>query len=434
MSKNVIHFLLLVVLLGCIFLCNSACNSCNKEKKTIPVKEKKISKINFFMETSGSMAGYLQGSTDFRKRIPNLLVNIEGKIDSGKIPLYNYYIADTIKRFSGNTQDFINAISTQQPAHDKSSEMHKIFKMIAEQTDSNDISIFVSDCILSYPDEVLRKKGNENINKDNAEGELKSRMTTVFIDMQHKNNMCASVYGFNSSFVGNYYTYQNNKIRLNGNVNRPYYMWVIGNRDLLIHFDKQLNELENMQSHTMAMGFGLFGNAIKEGYVLYNYEREGNWSVDGDNGLKDVSVSVKKPCAFAIVVDLSSLPEYAKDTTYLKQYLQKDQHYLEFNIEKIELTKNVNKGKLKKTEQELVSRGTHIFVLRLSNLSQSGEAAINLPLRYDTSYSALSIMDDRDVNNIAGKTFALQHLIDGVIAAYHNKKQNFINISIPIKK
>jgi hypothetical protein len=65
---------------------------------------------------------------------------------------------------------------------------------------------------------------------------------------------------------------------------------------------------------------------------------------------------------------------------------------------------------------------------------QSGEAGIHLPLQYDTSYRSFSIMDDTKVADIAGKTFALQHLIDGVRAAYQNNSQEYIDISIPIKK
>lgn len=432
MSKNVLGILLLVAVSGIAVLC--AC----KEKKKAPVsqqKERKIEKINFFMETSGSMAGYLQGSTEFRKRIPNLLVNIEGHIDSGKLKLHNYYIADSILPFDGTTQQFINAIAVKQPAKNKSSEMHRIFEMIAQHTDSNDISIFVSDCILSYPDNILKEKGNQNLNRDNAEGELKATMTKSFLDLNQRKHMCASVYGFNSSFVGNYYTYQNKVISLKGDVPRPYYLWVIGSKELLTRFNNQMNQMESLQPHTMAMDFGLFGEPVKNGDILFKYAKEGTWSVDGEsNGLKNVNASAKKPCVFALTADLSSLPEYAKDTTYLRQHLQKKSGNLDFSIDKILLTRNIDAGKLKPQELNTVNSGTHVFVFRINNVYQSGEAGIQLPLQYDTSYKALSIMDDTKVTDIAGKTFALQHLIDGVRAAYQNNSQDYIDISIPIKK
>ncbi|ACU61961.1 hypothetical protein [Chitinophaga pinensis] len=431
MSKYAIALLSLLLIAVIIVGCGGG--DPPKGKNEPHQAKKKIVKINFFMETSGSMAGYLQGSTDFRKRIPNLLVNIEGKVDSGKLKLHNYYIADSIVPFSGSTQQFINAISTGHPTKSKSSEMHKIFEMIAQHTDSNDISIFVSDCILSYPDAVLRQKGNENINRDNAEGELKATMTKSFLDLKQHKHMCAMVYGFNSSFVGNYYTYQNKVIPIKGNVSRPYYMWVIGNRELLSHFNNQLNDLESLQPYTMAMDFGLFGEPVKGGNILFNYLREGDWAV-GEDGLKDVSASAKKPCVFAIATDLSSLPAYAKDTTYLRQHLKKQADNLDYSIEKILLAKNIDIGKLKKSERAGVQKGTHVFVLRINNVYQSGNVTLHLPLQYDTSYRALSIMDDSKVTDIDGKTFALQHLIDGVREAYQNNNQDYIDISIPIKK
>ncbi|TWV92999.1 hypothetical protein [Chitinophaga pinensis] len=124
---------------------------------------------------------------------------------------------------------------------------------------------------------------------------------------------------------------------------------MIGNRELLSHFNDQLNELESLQPYTMAMDFGLFGEPVKGGNILFNYLREGDWSV-GEDGLEDVSASAKKPCVFAIATDLSSLPPYAKDTTYLRQHLEKKSGNLDYSIEKILLAKNIDVGKLKTSE------------------------------------------------------------------------------------
>jgi hypothetical protein len=210
-------------------------------------------------------------------------------------------------------------------------------------------------------------------------------------------------------------------------------MWVIGNKELLAHFNSQLNDMESLQPYTMAMDFGLFSEPVKSGNVLFKYAKEGQWAIDGDNGLKGVSASAKKPCVFAMAADLSSLPAYAKDTIYLRKHLEKKSgSNMDYTIDKIILTKNLEAGKLKPGEK--VGKGTHIFVFRINNLYQSGEAGIHLPLQYDTSYRSLSIMDDSKVTDIAGKTFALQHLIDGVKAAYENNNQDYIDISIPIKK
>jgi len=433
MNKHV-FWLLLAIPIALVTGCRNgdASDSKDSTKTLIPVKEKKIARINFFMETSGSMAGYLKGGTDFQKTIPNILVNIESKNDND-LKIHNYYISDSIVPFQGSTDQFINEISTKPLVRGKSSEMHKLFDMIAQHTGDNDISIFVSDCILSYPDAVLKIKGNEEINRNNAAGELKATMTRVFDELRQK-NVCATVYGFNSSFFGKYYTYQNKTIPLNGEVPRPYYMWVIGKNDLLTRFNKQIQQLSCMQPHTMAMSFGLFDQPVTKGNILYAYKREGNWSLEEDGSLEDIVASPKKPCVFAMCVDFSSLPEYAQSPNYISTHLHPQMDNGNLTIEKIELAAKVDKGKLENDEQKLIKTGTHVLVLRVKDIYQSGDVKLSMPLEFDTSYRALSIMDDRTPDAISGKTFALQHLIDGVTEAYDNTDKYYVNISIPLKK
>ena len=412
-----------------IFVCCTD-NHQKKEKALIP-DENKIDKINFFMETSGSMAGYLTGSTDFVKTIPNLLIAIEQKVDSGKLKLHNFFIADTITPFTGTTEDFINELSTKHPAKEKSSEMHKIFKMVADKTDSNDISIFVSDCILSYPDADI--KNNKEINREKAEGGLKPFITSAFNSLQKKNDICASVYGFNSSFNGTYFTYQNGKLPLKGNVVRPYYLWVIGNKELLKHFNSQLKKLESFKPDNVAMDFGIFDEPVNDYNIFFRFKKSGQWEQDG-KGLTGFEIDKQAPSTVAIGLDLSSLPYYAKDTNYLKQHIQLKKDNVDFSISSILLPQNIDRAELKKNELDDFTNATHILVLQISNMYKPrGELKFTLPLQYDTSYKSLSIMDDRNVSAISGKTFAFEYLIDGVRAAYQNPNQEFINISIPIK-
>ena len=408
----------------------SGCGSTDRPIK-IPPPEKKISKINFFMENSGSMAGYVQGATEFRNNIPNLLVEVDGKIDSGLPKLNTYFIADSLVPFNGTTQEFINTIAVRSPAYGKSSQMHKIFKMIADKTDSNDISMFVSDCILSYPDEEIKKK--PEINAENAAGELKSTITNAFLDLQRKNNICASLYGFNSGFNGYYYTYQNKPIKLAGNIPRPYYIWVIGNRDLLIRFNKQLKKLQGFRPDNISIDFGLFSETIHDYKILFMFGRQGDWSTDYKS-LEDVNVPAKKPVVFSIALDLSALPSYASDTTYLLKNLQLESSGLSAKIKRVLLTTSIERNMLKEKEKGIVDNNTHVVQVEITDIYKSGSLNIRLPLQYDTSYRRQSVMDDRNVKDASGKTFALEHLVDGVRNAYQNNDQNFIQISIPVKK
>jgi hypothetical protein len=417
----------LVTLIAMLFLI--ACNEDVKPIITLP--EKKISKINFFMENSGSMAGYVQGATEFRNNIPNLLVEVDGKIDSGLATLRTYFIADSLVAFNGTTQEFINTIAVNNPAYGKSSQMHKIFKMIANKTDSNDISMFVSDCILSYPDAEIKRK--PQINYENAAGELKSTITNAFLDLQQKNNICASLYGFNSRFNGYYYTYQNTPVKLSGNIPRPYYIWVIGNRDLLIRFNKQLKKLQGFRPDNIFIDFGLFSKSIEDYTILFMFDRQGDWSTDYKK-LEEVSASAKKPAVFSIAFDLSSLPSYASDTNYLLKNLTIESSGLTAHIKRVLPATSIERSRLKEKEKGIIEKNTHVVQVEITDIFQSGLLNIRLPLQYDTSYRKQSVMDDRNVNDASGKTFAFEHLVDGVRNAYQNNDQNFIQISIPVKK
>lgn len=104
--------------IGLLFALAGCTSNDHKEKMPAPA-EPRIEKVNFFLEVSGSMAGYLKGATDFVKTIPNLLVAIEQKVDSGRLKLHNYYIADSAMPFTGSTEDFINNMATRQPAKEK---------------------------------------------------------------------------------------------------------------------------------------------------------------------------------------------------------------------------------------------------------------------------------------------------------------------------
>jgi len=385
------------------------------------------------MEVSGSMAGYLKGSTDFVKTVPNLLIAIERNVDSGKQKLHNYYIADSVTSFNGSTQDFINALATQHPAHEKSSEMHKIFKLIADKTDTNDISIFVSDCILSYSDAEIR--ANKEINREKAEGGLKPVITSTFVDLQKKHDICASVYGFDSDFDGIYYTYENGKIPIKkGAVTRPYFLWVIGNKELLKKFNGQLQKLEQFKKNSVAMDFGIFSEPVKTYDLFFKFKKEGEWQIE-DKKIIDAKISKTTPLTVAVAVDLSSLPVFAQDVSYLKEKMQLDKTTADFKIVSVLKPEEISKGDLKKNELDVLTKATHIFIIEISEMYKTkSEMKLRLPLLYDTTYKAISIMDDRDIKNISGKTFAFEHLVDGVRLAYQKPNEDFVSISIPLNK
>lgn len=424
-TVNIIALLLIILVLG-------ACKGCGTKKSpATPPKTvaKQITNINFFLETSASMEGYLRGNSDLAKVIPNFLVDIENRVKFKNKPLHINYISDSIARYAKSTRDFIHDISTTKVATGKSSQMHRVFEAVTAATDSNDISILVSDCILSYADEDIKK--NKEINVQKADGELKAFVKDAFLKMKAR-NVCATVYGFSSKFFGTYYTYQNGKIALDGTI-RPYYIWVIGNKELVQQFNKQLAEITAFTPE-LAISFGMFEKPIDNYTLLFKTGHEGDWAYD-NNHLKDVETSKKKPVKFSIAVDFSALPPYAKDLAYLKTNLKLVNNDLEAKITDIKKASDIDMGKAAPKEKAPLQDASHVISIEISELYQSkGTVSLQLPLQYDLGYKNWSVMDDKNITAIGKKTFAFEHLVDGVREAYQNNNENYINLLINIKK
>lgn len=415
-----------------IFLLASNFISCNPDKVSVETtsKAKELKNINFFLETSASMEGYMRGDAGFIKLIPNYLVDIEGKIPFEKKEIQIYYIADSIKKYDKSTSEFIRDISTTPVAKQKSSEMHRLFEMVTKSTDTNSISLFVSDCILSYPDGEIRK--NREINKERVDGELKASIKQSFQKIKNK-KMAASVFGFNSSFFGNYYTYRNDILNLSGsNIRRPYYLWAIGDRELMKKFKNDVLSIPNF-SPNLILDFGHFDEPIRNYSLLYNLERQGEWRAT-DTNLSGVKISKTKPIQFAIAMDLSALPKYAQEKSFIKANANLNSKQLNATYEVKDL-RIIDQSKASGKEKDMLRGATHVLVFEVTDLySQEGAINLRMPLIYSTEYNKWSTNDDTIEDSLNGKTFGFASLVDGVREAYQNKNEDFINISITLKK
>jgi hypothetical protein len=416
----------------CIGLLLAGCSSCGgKKPPTVTPKPvaKQIGNINFFLETSASMEGYLRGNSDLAKVIPNFLVDVENRVTSKNKTIRINYISDSIAKYAKDTRSFIHDISTTKVATGKSSQMHRVFEAVTNATDSNDISILVSDCILSYSDADI--KANKEINVQKADGELKAFVKDAFLKMKAR-NVCATVYGFSSKFYGNYYTYQNTKLPLNG-AERPYYIWVIGHKELVQQFNKQLAEIANFKPE-LSISFGMFNQPIDAYSLLFKTGHEGDWAYD-NNHLKDVAPTKKQPVKFSLAVDFSTLPPYAMDLAYLKANLKLQGSDLQAKLLDVKKASEIDISKAAPKERAPLQDATHVINIEISDLYQpKGTISLQLPLQYDMGYKNWSVMDDKNIGAIGKKTFAFEHLVDGVREAYQNNNEYYINILINVKK
>jgi hypothetical protein len=405
----------------------AACGGSGKKKKaeeTAPAKAEQVGNIHFFLETSASMGGYLNGGTTFKDVVSDVVTK------ANQIrPLSLNTIAGKAQPVSGDVNTFVAQMATTPLATGKSSELHKIFREVGAKTKSNDIAIFVSDCILSFPDADIKR--DPQVNANNASSTLKNSIYDQFATFS-KQGIGATVLAYTSPFNGTYYTYQNQKQKLAGEA-RPFYIWVIGKQSLVGTFVPQLLESLTTQP-ARRLDFGAAG-ALKSYDLLFSANKSGEWRADNNN-VTEIEMGKKaKPVEFAIAVDLTNLPAYAQEPTYLENNLSISVDNGTVKRVKVQRKADVPDTRMSDREKKILSPNTHVLTFRVESLfADNATMTLKLPVKFDTWYTAWSTMDDRTPAGRQGKTFALQHLMTGVREAYQTGGNQFAEMTIKLAK
>ena len=375
------------------------------------------------------MGGYFNQDAEFKTIISDLTAKINENIK----PIDIWFVGEKEPvKYKGSVEAFSSDIATTRIANQKSSELHKIFNDIAAKTDSNDVSIFVSDCILSFPDDAVKKDPQINITA--APSTLKNNIFTTFSELK-KRGQGVSIYAFKSKFYGTYYDYQNVKTKLKGNY-RPFYVWVIANKDILKTFDTELSNISTFKPEK-SLTFGLIEHPVNNYKILTQVENHGEWEVDDDNdaAISKIEIPKNDSIKFCVALNLDNLPAYAQDD----KYLQKNLHVVTSGCQTsfVVMPKPaINVNKLTGPSQpKIYENATNFLIFSVPAMNmRNAQIAVTLPLHYDTWYQDWSCLNDKNVLATQNKTFDFVYLINGVTEAYDSRNKNYIDFSIQLSK
>lgn len=397
-----------------------------KTKDGCPVK-REVKNVHLYIETSVSMGGYFTNNTEFKTVITDLASKVNGEIK----PVDIWFIADKPVKYNGSVERFTRDIATTKIANKKSSELHTIFAQVAQNTAPDDVSFIVSDCILSFSNEDI--KNNPEINKTEANNSMREGIYNTFLNLK-KNRQAVGVYGFQSKFYGDYYDYQNVKTRLQGS-KRPYYIWAIGNKEVLKGFINRLTEISTFKPE-QSLYFGLMEDPVKDYSILTQVEKTGSWNVEEKKKIVEAEVAPGGSLSFCLGLNLDAVPAYAKEINYLQNNLQLTGEGCVASV-RIKQKSAIDSEKIKgKLQNDLFSNATHLLVISVSKMNvNDASVTLRLPVKYDRWYEEWSCEDDKNIapQGVA-KTFAFKYLINGVKEAYETRTKNYIDISIPLSK
>lgn len=380
-------------------------------------------KIKVFIENSGSMDGYVKGTTDFEASLSDLLVQLQYRYSSENLDIYfinSKIYPSKVKEVS----DFVKSLEPNRGPYKVGnkgvSELNEIFKNILSKVDEGTVGILVSDCIYSL--------GRGNDTHEALEFQ-KSLTKGAFLEKFRKFDYSTLVLKMNSNFTGYYYDKDNKRTYIKGQ-KRPYYFWIMG-------ADNKMRNLKTQIDFTKLKGFEnsfyLEGNntKLKPFYcVLGKYNKIGGFKTHGSQGnytLEDVDFR-KGKFQFSVAVDLSRVPV---DKSYL---LNKDNYKVNgFDIKSIE---EIRKVSLQNRDKRMAGKSTHIITLQTDKRESITGITIKLPHKMPKWVKTSNTNYDKNILNYLDKTFGIEYLIKGVAEAYEmkNKNNNYLSITINLKQ
>lgn len=386
--------------------------------------------VNFFLENSGSMNGYLNGNNDFKEAINRVIRNLELKKD-----LSTYYI--NTKSFpSGKSLDsFLRDLTINGVkgfGSQLTSDINAMFSEAITKTVDGSISILVSDGIYSIEgvrseDELISTLKNEK---------LKTRNT--LIEIIKERNLSAAVIQLFSQFKGTYYCANGKTLKINGD-QRPYYMWVFGSPEALNQaiaaMDlKSLPGYENSWRYFRADKIEVDYSILTSGSDKVGSFQSGNRGSGLVTEIKDSQMARHvKEFGFAIALDLS---HFSFNQAYL---LDKNNYKIEgakdsYLVKAVTLKENLDiasKTALKALPKTFSP--SHVLSITSSS-SYLGDISIVLENKQPNWITQAGTDDDSELST--KKTFGFQYLMEGFSEAYShlNKKAFYFKLPLNVNK
>lgn len=376
--------------------------------------------IKVYVENSGSMYGYVKGTTDFENAVYSYLSDIQladlGKkvANSAKNVMELNYINSKVIKHTPDIEEFIKKL---EPADFRlrggnmgTSDMSDILKTILSQITENEIAIFVSDCILS--------PGNRYQARDNADEYLVSNGIGVKNHFVEKISECQEfsvvVLRLMSQFNGTYYNKFDERTTINAN--RPYYVWLMGNRSNL---KKVMDEVDiDKIKGSGVQNIYMASKPIKSfPYGILPQQSIGNFKPDPANTITSILNAKPIKTGGNTTFQLSIGVNFSEMLLPDEYLMNPDNYSISNKAYSVEIVKNKNSH----------SSYTHIVKLKLTGpIISKGMVKItlhnNMPAWVEEYTDEIGL--DINAEGAMEKTYGLKHLISGVYDAYSSNREN----------
>ncbi len=377
--------------------------------------------FDFYYENSASMDGYLNGKTEFIDATLGLMTR--AKLNHAEVNMHyinkEVFPVDSIIR---TYQEYLVPATVRKFGDRGNSEINRILQIVAESAvkHPDHIAVVISDYIYSIQGRKVRD-----------ELDLQKNTTALSLAELPKNDFAVLIVKINSDFNGTFYDMLNQKVTLT-NEKRPVYFWIIGKRDKVIDFPKQYRFdefLTGYETHLVLLPEGKKGERPYYTVLLKSF-REGRFD-KADRGtnvvtsIENLELSHKDIFQVGVAVDFSRCPAVDSYLSDPKNYEVSSDVGDEFKISEVRLVKDLDNN-----DKSQKGTATHILVLAAAGKISKGRQTLSISLKKQKPAWVDESSTESDVTpqGRKGKTFGLQHLVEGAMMSYDYNKESVYHV------
>lgn len=227
-AKIIIPLVVLLIVVVAIVTCTGNSSIFVQWEPVVIQNSNNSVKLKVYIENSGSMDGYMRQKSEFKDAVKSYVNALDLKVDTTEL----YYINTQISSFKADIaklEEALNPASFAKCAGSRSnSDIADMLNNIVMRTEDNSVSMFISDCILDVP------QGDAV----NFFGVKQTNVTRTFSKALNKHpKLGVEIIRLSSTYQGMYY-YAKGCEPIESK--RPYYIWMIGNKELLGKLNKKV--------------------------------------------------------------------------------------------------------------------------------------------------------------------------------------------------
>lgn len=375
--------------------------------------------VNFYIENSGSMFGYIPSQTksdnDFVWAISSLLTNlsVSGFTDINKIN--KYYLNSKAFKQDDNTASFIKKVTTHNAQTFQgdlgATSMSHIFDLLVSTTGRDTISIVVSDFIISPG----KGKNAENVLASEA-----NAITTCINDkLSQSPDFAICAYRLTSRFKGRLYDCLDDSEYID--TVRPYYIWIMGSKQQISRFNQIVKITKANNTNAIINEHIFFGSKnIKSPYYRIIQKTSGQIQPVQKKGqpVNTIKKAKLQNGRFMLAIRVN-LKEYS----LLGGYLENVENYVIDND-------NYSIVSIKKASED----GEYDMKIETTRPLSPANINISLKQTFPEWIKDFSVEECSQVARNLDKTYGVLTIFNAVNKAYNYNVENIFSITLSINK